>query len=94
MICTWTNNAGLMDFENIDKFHGYHVYSLAWRFTDNYDDPWTFRLNMFKNMNPKAINAACFVMPLAVSNINWCKGKYVIIPAIPSGAVNLSKESG
>jgi len=83
-----------MHFTDIDNLSEFHVYSLSWRFTDNSEDPWTARLNAFKDKDAMAIEAACSVMPLAVSTLNWNKGKFALVSAIPSNEEILPETSG
>ncbi len=95
MICTFDYDGGLMHFKNLDALYNFHVFSLAWRFKDlATTDPWTMRLNAFKEKDPKAVNAACSVMPYAVSKRNWPQRTFTMVSAIPSTEEVLPKASG
>jgi len=85
MISTFSMLAGLMHFQNMDNLRNFHVYSLAWRFTDNPADPWTRRMNAFKENEPQAVGAACAVMSQATSRITWGQTgrRFTLVSAIP-----------
>lgn len=85
MISTFSMLAGLMHFQNMDNLRNFHVYCLAWRFTDNPADPWTRRMNAFKEGEPRAVRAACAVMLQATSRIRWGQAgrRFSLVSAIP-----------
>lgn len=77
-------------FKDFDRLKNVNVLSLAWRFIDEPNEKWTFRLNQFKSNDMAAIQSACRLYTHVLSQIRWENSlKRAIICAIPSSETSL-----
>jgi len=83
-VAGWMRLFGLDNVENVDE-----VYSVAWRFTDKSDDPWTARINSFKNGRSESIDGAIRTISTALGELmeaqQWEPSETGLSVALSSG---------
>lgn len=69
------------------------ILTLAWRFLDDEDDPWTARLNQFQNGKRESVKAAGRVLTVAAENLGL-RGKKGIVVGTPSARSDRLSSNG
>jgi hypothetical protein len=95
MIALPTSLANWMYFDDLDRMgpEVSGVYTLAWRFTDATEDPWTKRINGFKAGNSAAWLGACRTVSSALRDLsqarNWNLQETALTVALGSADTKL-----
>jgi predicted amidophosphoribosyltransferase len=90
MVGDFTQVAGWMCFGRLDRlWYDVPTHTVAWRFTDESNDPWTRRINAFKDNHAPALNGAARVLQVAIpallSHYRWKPEMTAVTAALSSG---------
>jgi hypothetical protein len=88
----WEKRGNFMFYQRLDAAN-LPTLTVAFRFRDCPQDPWTSRLNAFKAGDAAAVAGACRALPAALRSLPFRAAPIVLTSAVPSGETHLPAEA-